>query len=329
MKASRLMGLALIQALLCSLPSPPPAVATPEAKQPGAQASPYPARVIIFPEKSSLGEVYLVVPTPSSHYWSKESSRRPFAAARGRVSIPAGSTVRLSVMYEGGMDTTPLRNLRGDDIQSLDLTRVEFHRDTGKNLSRMTGLKELTASDTDAGDEFARDLLPLQGLQCITLNRTTLSDKGLQYLAQLKNLKILSLSYNDIGDEGIARLGNLKGLESLHLHKARLTDAGLKALEGLKNLHHLTLTDTRITDAGLASIARMDALTYLTIDGTRVRGPGLKDLATLKHLKTIIYSDNTVASYCVAALQKKLPRCNIITPQSQTQKKREREPLTP
>ena len=298
---SILVGIAIVAAGFC-MPS------TAVAQQ---KVEIFPARTLNFPVVSCMGELYRLRQDQSSVLWGRQIGRGPFKEARGQVSVPAGMILRLCVMYEGGENPAPLAKLKGNDIQSLDLTRVDFNANIGKYLANLSQLHELTASDTEAGDTFVHDLLPLKQLECLTLNRTQISDQGLEDLAKMKSLKILSLSNNDISDKGIARLGALKSLTALHLHKARLTDAGLKALEGLSEMRYLTLTETKISDAGLASIAKMHSLINLTIDGTRVRGPGLKSLADLKHLASIIYSSGTVAPHCVTSLKKALPQCQM------------------
>jgi hypothetical protein len=277
----------------------------------GKPAAPYPARTIHFPFKYCFGDVFLLEPHLECNEWAKCKSGTRFAAARGLVAIPAGAMVRLYVRYDGGLNVAPLADVQGDDIQSLDLTRVEMRNDTGRYVSRLNGLKELFASDTEAGDDFVHDLPALHNLQCLILNRTTITDKGLEDVAKLNNLKILSLASNSLSDKGMASLSKLKSLISLRLEKADLTDAGLKSLESLKNLRCLMLDETKITDAGLASIAKLDGLSRLEIAGTGVRGPGLPALGKLTHLTSVKISEKTVAPHYVALLQKQLPHCLV------------------
>jgi|GEM_PF-5225025 len=303
----RLIGLLCAIASSTTLLAPKASVAQDRSTQNAAQL--YPARTLRFPIDSSMGELYKLRQVDSSIFWGRQDGKKPIAAARGTITIAAGTAVRLCVMYEGGLDASPLSSLKGNDIQSLDLTRVDFNPKVGKYLANLSQLHEVTASDTEAGDDFVHDLVPLKQLQCLTLNRTPITDRGLEDIAKLKDLRILSLSNDDLSDKGIAHLSALKSLTALHVDKARLTDAGLKSLEGLKKLRYLTLTDTNITDAGLASISKLDSLVSVSLGGTKVRGPGLKALADLKKLEMIQYSSSTVAPHCITALQKALPHC--------------------
>jgi hypothetical protein len=285
-----------------------------------SQSDHYPARKITFPTRSSFGDLYLVRKSDSCNDWAKRIHGKAPAQARGVVAVPADSPVCLKILYDGGLDVAPLANLKADDIQSLDMSRVEMHKDTGKYVSLLTGLKELSASDTEAGDDFAHYIVPLQNLECLDLNRTQITDKGLEDIAKLKNLKILSLTSDRLTDKGIANLAKLKSLKSLHLEKSELTDAGLKPLLSLQNLKCLNVNETKITDAGLESIAKLRALTNLQIPGTGVRGPGLKYLGQLTHLGGLRISDKTIAPYCVTTLKRLLPHCEIVVDQPRDHK---------
>jgi hypothetical protein len=114
---------------------------------------------------------------------------------------------------------------------------------------------------------------------------------SLKELAKLKNLQSLNIgggnqgvAYADLKD--LAGMTNLRGLYLFHL---RVTDEQAKHLAGLKDLRVLDLSHTPVTDAGLKELAGLAQLRHLNLRGTEATLAG------------------------VAALQKKLPGCKILT----------------
>jgi hypothetical protein len=112
----------------------------------------------------------------------------------------------------------------------------------------------------------------------------------LNELAKLKNLHSLCIggvqgkAYADLKD--LAGMTNLRGLYLFYLP---VTDAQLKHLVGLKSLRALDLSHTRVTDRGLTELAGLTELQWLNLRSTEVTPAG------------------------VAALQKALPKCKILT----------------
>ncbi len=78
-------------------------------------------------------------------------------------------------------------------------------------------------------------------------------------------------------------------LRALYLFYLPVTDAQLKHVAGLKNLQVLDLSSTRVTNVGL------------------------KELVGLKNLRWLNLSTADVTPKGIAALQKDLPKCKIIT----------------
>jgi internalin A len=112
----------------------------------------------------------------------------------------------------------------------------------------------------------------------------------LKELAKLKNLQSLCIggvqgkAYADLKD--LAGMTNLRGLYLFYLP---VTDAQLKHLAGLKNLQVLDLSHTQVTDTGMKELAGVKCLQWLNLRSTEVTPAG------------------------VAALQKQLPKCKIVT----------------
>jgi uncharacterized protein (TIGR03067 family) len=109
-----------------------------------------------------------------------------------------------------------------------------------------------------------------------------------------------------------------KNLQSLNLGAVRSPDrpkayADLKDLAELTNLRALYLFYMPVADADLKHIARLKKLRVLDLSSTRVTDAGLKELAALKDLQWLNLQTARLTPKAVAALQKELPHCKILT----------------
>lgn len=112
----------------------------------------------------------------------------------------------------------------------------------------------------------------------------------LKQLAKLKNLHSLCIGGvqgNPYGD--LKELAGMTQLRHLYLFYLPVTDAQLKHLSGFKKLQVLDLSNTSLTDAGLDELAGLKSLQWLNLHDTEVTSEG------------------------VAALQKELPKCKILS----------------
>jgi internalin A len=140
-----------------------------------------------------------------------------------------------------------------------------------------------------------------------------MSDADLKELAGLKSLQSLNLGGAlRLSDAGLKELAPLKKLQALYLFYAPVTDAGLKTLAGLRQVRVLDLSHTRVKDAGLKELVRLRSLQALNLSFTKVTDAGLEELAGLKRLQWLNVDRTNVTARGVAALQKKLPKCNIL-----------------
>jgi hypothetical protein len=73
------------------------------------------------------------------------------------------------------------------------------------------------------------------------------------------------------------------------------------------------LSGTKFSDAGLARLGKLTQLASLSLRGTRVTDAGLKHLADLGNLKELDLTATKVTADAVAALQKALPKCKIVS----------------
>jgi hypothetical protein len=142
-------------------------------------------------------------------------------------------------------------------------------------------------SGTDA------DLKTLARFKCLhSLNvggALLLTDAGLRELTALKNLRGLYLFYAPITDAGLKHIAALSDLQALDLSNSQVTGPGLKELAGLKKLQGLNLGDTHVTDAGSKELAALKSLQRLNLRRTKVTPAG------------------------IAALEKQLPKCKILS----------------
>ncbi len=193
----------------------------------------------------------------------------------------------------------------------LDGTQVsDAGLDHLKGLTNLTGLVLGGTQVSDAGLDHLKGLTNLTGL---VLGGTQVSDAGLDHLKGLTNLTNLSLAGTQVSDAGLEHLKRLTNLTNLDLGGTQVSDAGLDHLKGLTNLTGLVLGGTRVRDAGLDHLKGLTKLAVLSLWNTRVSDAGLKHLAGLSNLTQLDLTGTQVTADGVAALQKALPKCKIIS----------------
>jgi hypothetical protein len=79
-------------------------------------------------------------------------------------------------------------------------------------------------------------------------------------------------------DEILPSVARFTRLEELSLNGADVTDDGLLSLQGLIELRRLYLSRTRVTDAGLGYLKGLRSLRTIDLRGTRVTPAGLRTL---------------------------------------------------
>ena len=163
----------------------------------------------------------------------------------------------------------------------------------------------------------------------------------------LKNVDLPQLRVLDVSDTRIidnARAEDFvkfPNLEELHLsHCYRIGDKAVKLLvENLPNLTYINLTDTVVTELGLHHLCRaLPELARLYIDCTKIQDGAIETIATglkklqelsvancrslsedcyrslksLKSLKKLTVTENTVSQTMLDEISLALPHCNII-----------------
>jgi hypothetical protein len=236
-------------------------------------------RVLEFPEKYSIGRLYLFNKLDLSTHMIETNNAKVRKQAQGRVTIPQKGYLFLVGNYALGESLRPLQNLKNNDLQALKLNKLTFKEDELKYLPGMTGLKRIELDSTDVGDQGLKTLAKLPNLVYITLARSLVTGKTLADLAPLKKLTDLQLGHNAICDGNLNGVAAIQSLKSFHAQACQLRDKDLEPIGRLKNLESLTLHENEnITDEGLKYLAQLPKLHYLDLGQTSITFNGLKVL---------------------------------------------------
>ncbi len=185
------------------------------------------ARVFHFPDDRSLGKLKAGDPeSKSPDGWDD------LGDAKGKVTVPAGKAVFLTLAPGSGVDIGSLAGLKGSDIQVLQLVSAGLVDDDLATLKNMSGLKHLG------------------------LGYNQITDAGLVHLKDLSGLEVLALSFTKVTDAGMENLKGLKSLRTLTLISTMITDNGLKPLKELSSLQHLELQGTQVSDKGVEDLKK-------------------------------------------------------------------------
>ncbi len=236
-------------------------------------------RVLEFPEKYSIGRLYLFDKLDLTTHVIETNNATVRKHAQGRVTIPQKGYSFLVGNYSLGESLQPLQNLKGDDLQALKLNKLTFKEADLKYLNGMTGLKRIELDSTDVGDQGLKALAKVPNLVYITLARSLVTGKTLADLAPLKKLTDLQLGHNAICTGNLNGVAAIQSLKSLQAQACQLRDKDLEPIGRLKNLESLTLHENEnITDEGLKYLAKLPRLNFLDVGQTRVTAAGLKIL---------------------------------------------------
>ena len=152
-------------------------------------------RIVRFPPDQNCGTLFI---RKASSIDFRDWQR--IGIARGAKEIFLDTSLRLDVKADNGMDTSYLRELQSDDLQSLFLYNCDDT--TMSNIVHLTGLQELYLSDTEITDQGLALLCPLMSLQRISVYHTAIGDKGILNLSLISGLKWLTCSGTTVTEEG-------------------------------------------------------------------------------------------------------------------------------
>lgn len=264
-------------------------------------------------------------------------------SAQGDVVVPADRNVQLTVVLRpmdadasrlselsryflqdrvtvDPEDLSGLSSLAPDDLYCLRVGALVRRRDADQlvlePISRLTGLRILSLSQTGVTDAQMHRLKPLQSLRALEFCQessiknaglavlkdlpaleyldldTATTDVGFKHLGQLQNLRWLRLRTGRTWGPGLAELAKLPRLERLCLWGTTgISDRQVSYLEGLTRLKSLTLWGTSypLTDATLASIGKLTSLEelYFICIATKFTDAGLAHLKNLRRLRRV------------------------------------------
>lgn len=291
-------------------------------------------RILRFPSRRSLGVL-------SATYWGRRLPG-PFdpgwwklGSARGKVTVPAGNQIWLSVGSRAASDLSPLAQLGPNDLQVVSLEQTSVEDEQLAYLAGLTGLRDLSLCWTGITDKCLAHLDSLRELRRLDLSDTEVTDEGLEHIAKLRELRKLNLSYTNVQGPGLAHLESLPHLETLNLSQTGvsdstavylsrltrlrnlyleltdITDEGLEHLVPLTGLRLLCLDhmDDQISDTGMVQVARLHDLRRLHLLMTDVTDVGLARLHSLKRLEFVELCMTAVTRSGIAAVKQALPKC--------------------
>lgn len=157
------------------------------------------ARTVCFPSDRCMGILFLRKDGSDSFLdW------RRYGEAIGRVTIPAGKSLRLDVP-ESSVDTlSSLKKLQTNDLQALFLHRA---KDAGLlSINGLAGLVELYLSGSGITNAGLASIQELKGLHRLYLYDTLVTDTGLETLKELNGLNYLTLSGSKVTETGLNKL---------------------------------------------------------------------------------------------------------------------------
>lgn len=282
----------------------PPSIAT--APAPGA-------RTLSFPDETPIGTVAIrswgYSTAPEGDHTDNWKVLGP---AVGRVEVPAGKEVQLSVEPGQIGQLSSLRWMGSDDIQDLSLRNCLVGDADMAHIDHLTGLFELDITNSQVGPAGYEKLYRLTSLRDITIIGTTLGEPGraliasqsyvtkidadgadlgdewLQGLPPLEHLIFLSLDeIEKITDEGIVHIAKHKNLKKLFLSYTQLTDKSMPKLQQLTYLDRFWMENTAVTDASMAGFRTMPHIAEIGIAYTEVTSEGLMQLSGIDSLRKV------------------------------------------
>jgi Leucine-rich repeat (LRR) protein len=177
-------------------------------------------------------------------------------------------------------------------------------------LAALTNLKVLSLPNTNATDEFVRQLPTWANLESIMFGNSSWIRGGtLQTLEQypklrnldlggtqvsrlppgfckkLPKLETIELAGTDADDETMREIAEAKKLLYLNIASTRVTDAGVTALLPLRfSLEDLNVRDIAISDNSIATIARFGRLKHLSLSKAMLTEVGMAELSKMNSL---------------------------------------------
>ena len=202
-------------------------------------------RVLEFPEKYSIGRLYVFDKVDLTNNVLETNDAKIRKNAQGRLTIPQKGYAFLVGNYTLGENLQPLQNLKANDLQALKLNKLTFKENDLKYLTGIIGLQRIELESTDVGDQSLKTLAKLPNLVYLTLARSLVTGKTLADLAPLKKLTYLQLGHNAISDGNLDGVATIQSLKAFRVQSCQIKDKDLEPISRLKNLQSLTLHENK------------------------------------------------------------------------------------
>lgn len=188
---------------------------------PSPTPSPTP-RVLEFPEDRSLGRLRT--------YDREKSEWVELGEARGKVSVPGGASITLSVSQEGANDLSPIAKLPEDALRSVQMTSLDVTPGQLAHLKSQKKLQKLGLRESRVDDEAMKAVAALESLVEVDVGFTKVGDAGVAHLAALPYLATLDVSYTEVGDGSVDALIAFPSLSYLDPQRSRMTPEGCQRI---------------------------------------------------------------------------------------------------
>jgi hypothetical protein len=172
-------------------------------------------RTISFPSDKSLGLLFLITRSGGQSGWWEEK----LGDAIGDVNIPADANLHL--LLDGNADLSRLRQLKPNDLQSIDFRQIDISDSDLEHLAHLSGLRYLTLPDRNITDSGLASLRNLIYLNILDLGATKVTDFGLPRLKHLTDLRKLYLDSTMVTGEGVIELNRKLTRCHIVLHGGR------------------------------------------------------------------------------------------------------------
>ena len=296
-------------------------------------------RVLDFGSTGLPGMLYtrawqydLALPVQGDNFW------RELGRAIGEVTLPLGTDLRLDLTDASQVDFSLLRKFGPGDLQTLDLERAIVSVEDLEYVARLSGLRELSLSDTAVTSAGFAKLRRLTSLWSLSISGIMLSDQGWAIVHSMPYIRQIVLDRGDVNDErlatlcttapllksisldenpqltdtGIVEIEKLKSLEHLFLSYTGITDEGLARLQNLNNLERIYLEGTAVTDACVAGFRTMPSITFISLSRTQITDAAIEDLKKMNTLRKLdISACPFLTEAAIESLRQALPGCEI------------------
>lgn len=235
-----------------------------------------------------------------------------YARAKGRVKLPSGRSLKLSLNYEG---TKPellgcLKDLPAGTIVTIDCGNLENFGDLAlERVSQCKGLLELYLLNTSVSDKGLPSLAAMSQLKKLQLAETDVSAAGLQDIAKMKSLTNLNLRLTNLKNSDLRPLSKMNSLKILNLSDTNLDKQAIDTISQMTNLEELCLSGNgKLKDQDIARLKTLKNLTNLDLKNTGITPLSIATFKSFPKLQVLSVSFNKIA---VNKLQSQLPKIKL------------------